>query len=86
MGGEGHSLYKNPHPRFGDLQLIVVGRFGPKDQESYPRVRRVFAACDVKLFKTTELSELIAEYRRRAKDIAERGAATERSGAQLWPS
>jgi hypothetical protein len=66
---EGRSLYENPDPKLGELQLVVVGKFRPKDQESPSRVQRVFQDYRVNLFRTSELPQLIEEIRTTGKDI-----------------
>jgi hypothetical protein len=66
---EGRSLYENPDPELGELQLVVVGKFRPKDHDSPPRVKRVFQDYGVKLFRTSDLPQLIEEIRRTGKDI-----------------
>ncbi len=47
---EGQSLYENPHAQYGEMQLFIVGKFRPKDEESLSRVRRVFQDYNVKLY------------------------------------
>jgi hypothetical protein len=66
---EGRSLYENPDPKYGELQLVVVGKFRPKDQDSTARVKRVFQDYGVKLFRTSELPQLIDEIRTTGKDL-----------------
>jgi hypothetical protein len=66
---EGQSLYKTRDPVLGDLRLLVVGKFRPKDQESPARVARVFREYGVRLYRTSELSRLIQEIRTTAKDL-----------------
>jgi hypothetical protein len=68
---EGRSLYENPDPQLGDLQLVVVGKFRPKDQDTTTQVKRVFQDYRVKLYRTSELAELIREIRTTGKDIVE---------------
>jgi hypothetical protein len=68
---EGRSLYENPDPKLGPLQLVVVGKFRPRDQESLAGVKRVFQDHRVKLFRTSEVSQLIEEIRTTGKDIEE---------------
>jgi hypothetical protein len=50
------------------LELVIVGKFRPKDRESVSRVRRVFKDYAVKLFKTSELPQLVDEFRRTGKE------------------
>jgi hypothetical protein len=68
---EGRSLYENPDPELGKLQLVLVGKFRPKDQVSPERVRRILRDYDVKLFRTSELPQLVEEIRTTGQDIAE---------------
>jgi hypothetical protein len=66
---EGRSLHETPDPKLGELQLVVVGKFRPKDQESPARVKRVFQDYGVILFRTSELPELIDMIRTTGKDL-----------------
>jgi hypothetical protein len=66
---EGRSLFDNRDPNLGELQLVIVGKFRPKDRESVSRVRRVFKDDAVKLFKTSELPQLVDEIRRTGKEF-----------------
>ena len=66
---EGRSLYENPDPQLGLLQLVVVGKFRSKDQESPARVKRVLQDYRVTLFRTSELPQLIDEIRRTGKEF-----------------
>lgn len=66
---EGRSLYEHPDPDLGKLQLVVVGRFRQRDHESQSRISRVFKEHSVKLYKTSELPNLIDEIRRTGKDL-----------------
>jgi hypothetical protein len=67
---EGRSIYEHSDPTWGKMQLVVVGQFRTKDQETPGRVRRVFDDYGVKLFKMDELATLIDEIRRTGKDIS----------------
>jgi hypothetical protein len=51
------------------MQLVVLGQFRAKDQDTPGRVRRVFDDYGVKLFKMDDLSTLIDEIRRTGKEI-----------------
>jgi hypothetical protein len=53
----------------GELQLVVIGKFRAKDQDSPTRVKRVFQDYSVKLFRTSELPQLIDEIRTTGKDF-----------------
>lgn len=66
---EGRSLFEHTHSKFGNLQLLVIGQFRPKDEESPKRVRRVFEESNVKIYSSQEIPKLIEEIRRTGKDI-----------------
>ncbi len=66
---EGRSLHDSPDPKLGDLQLVIVGKFRSRDRESPRKVKHLFEDYGVKLFRTTELPQLIDEIRRTGKDI-----------------
>lgn len=66
---EGRSLFEHPHDRFGDLQLVVVGQFRAKDNESRERVGRVLKESNVKFYAAEQLPKLIEEIRQTAKDV-----------------
>lgn len=66
---EGRSLYESPDPELGNLQLVVVGKFRPKDHDSPNRVKRVFQDYGVKLYRTSEIPQLIDEIRTTGKDL-----------------
>lgn len=66
---EGRSLYDNPDPTLGELQLVIVGQFRPKDNDSQQKVRHVFRDYGVELYRTDELPELVDKIRRTGKDL-----------------
>ena len=66
---EGESLYENPDPRLGSLQLVLVGKFGSKQSESRSGVERILKQHHVRLFAATEVDRLVDEIRRTAKDL-----------------
>jgi predicted secreted protein len=66
---EGRSIYEHQDDEFGDMQLVIVGQFRPKDEQSPTIVRRVFDDNAVKLFKFDEVPKLIDEIRRTGKEI-----------------
>jgi hypothetical protein len=70
---EGRSLYEHSDPKWGDMQLVVLGQFRAKDQETPVRVQKVFEANRVKLFRMEDLPTLIDEIRRTGKDIGGKG-------------
>jgi hypothetical protein len=67
---EGRSLYENGRSDFGDLQLVVLAKFRNDDHATIDAVRRVFDDGNVKLYKSTEVPELLDEIRRNGKDLA----------------
>jgi hypothetical protein len=67
---EGDSLYEQSDSKLGDLQLVVVGQFRPKDKESPQRVKRVLEQHNVVLYRTDEIPKLVDEIQRTGKDIA----------------
>jgi Protein of unknown function (DUF3037) len=71
---EGGSLYGNPDARLGDLQLILIGKFGSNQSESRPGVERILKEHNVRLYATTELNNLVDEIKRTAKDLSENPA------------
>ncbi len=66
---EGRSLYSEPHPEYGDLQLVVVGRFLSQGVDTNSDVRRILSEHQVQLYAEDNLSELIAEIRRTGKEL-----------------
>jgi hypothetical protein len=70
---EGKSLYENPDPELGELQLTVIGRFPAKDVETEKRVSRVFKDVGVRLFRDEHLPNLIDEIHRTGKVLSQSG-------------
>lgn len=66
---EGQSLYESPDPRLVKLQLVVFGKFGPKQSDSRSGVERILKEHHVRLFATTEIDRLVDEIRKSAKDL-----------------
>lgn len=66
---EGRAFYEHPHPDLGELQLIVVGWFRPKDRETPARVARVFSEYNVRLYRSDQLPALVDEIRRTGQDV-----------------
>jgi hypothetical protein len=71
---EGRSLYEHKDPALGELQLIVVGKFGTNKSQSRPGVERILREHNVRLYATTELNSLVDEIRRTAKEFPETDA------------
>ena len=66
---EGRSLFHNRDERFGDLQLVVVGRFSSKKANNRLLVQKILDENQVKLYSSTELDLLIADIRENGKEI-----------------
>lgn len=66
---EGRSLFEHSDSKLGALQLVVAGKFRPKDRESEKLVRRIFDDNQVKLFRTSDLPRLIDVIRNTGKDV-----------------
>jgi hypothetical protein len=66
---EGESLYEHPDPQLGQLQLIVVGRFGSRQPQSRSGVERILTEHHVRLYAATEVDRLIDEIRRTAREL-----------------
>ena len=66
---EGESLFENPDPHLGNLQLVIVGKFGSQQSESRSGVERILKQHHVRLFAATEVDRLVDEIRRTAKDL-----------------
>lgn len=66
---EGRSLYEDENAQLGALQLVVVGKFRSDDRDSPGRVKRIFEDYSVKLFKISEVPQLIDEIRTTGKEI-----------------
>lgn len=64
---EGRSLHGTPHPQYGDLQLVVVGRFLPQGSDTKTYVRQILREHQVQLYSEENLSDLIDQIRRTGK-------------------
>lgn len=64
---EGKSLYENPDSTFGPLQLTIIGKFRQGDQDSLRKVQHVLHDYGVKLYRVSDLPQLIDEVRRTGK-------------------
>ncbi len=69
---EGESLYENPDPRFGDLKLVVVGRFLARKANNRSLVEKILREHHVKLVASTEVDQLVADIRDNGKEIITR--------------
>ncbi len=68
---EGRSLFENPDPNRGPLQLVVVGRFRSRDAQTKDDVNRVLEDSHVGLYSVSELGRLIQEIRETGRDLTE---------------
>lgn len=66
---EGKSLYDNPDPHYGELQLVIVGKFRAKDSETPKRVTRVLKDFGVRLFPVDKINLLVDEIRKTGKTL-----------------
>ncbi len=66
---EGKSIFDDSHPKWGRMQLIILGQFRAKDEDTVGRVNRVFSEHHVRLIKMDDLPTLIDEIRRTGKPI-----------------
>lgn len=71
---EGESLYKNSDPQLGQLQLVIVGRFGSRKSGSRSGVERILNQHHVRLYAATEIDRLVEEIGRTAKDLPDPAA------------
>lgn len=66
---EGESLYENPDPELGRLQLILVGKFGTNQSENRSGVERILNKHRVRLFAVNEVDRLVEEIKKTARDL-----------------
>ena len=64
---EGRSLYSEAHPKYGQLQLVVVGRFLSQSVDTNSDIRRILSEHQVHLYTEDKLPVLIDEIRRTGK-------------------
>jgi len=65
---EGQLLYKNRHPAFGEMQLVVVAGFDPQVEASTQDfVKRTLQEHNVELYSFENLGPLLNDIRRSAK-------------------
>jgi Protein of unknown function (DUF3037) len=84
---QGESLYASPDPHLGQLQLIVVGKFGSKQSSSRSSVERILKEHHVRLYAATELDSLVDEIKRTAVDLPEgRAGKGQPSALYRWPT
>ncbi len=67
---EGRSLKRNPDPKLGQMQLVVVSAFRGSAQQSQDMVRDIFAENDTELYSLSEVPRLIERIRQTGKPIA----------------
>lgn len=66
---EGKSLYDDTNSKWGDMQLVVLGQFRAKDEDTPVKVNRILGEHRVRLIKLDDLSSLVDEIRRTGKPI-----------------
>lgn len=64
---EGRSLHDSTDPKYGDLQLVVVGRFLSQASDTKADVHRILEEHQVQVYSEDRLPELIDEIRRTGK-------------------
>lgn len=64
---EGHSLHQEPHPEYGPLRLVVIGRFLSQGIDVKSNVSRILREHQVQLCAEDDLSALIDDIRRNGK-------------------
>ncbi len=67
---EGDSLYQNPDPNLGELQLIVVADFQRTGRDGAAAVKELFHEYQVKLFTPETLGDLEQEIRLHGKVLS----------------
>jgi hypothetical protein len=68
---EGKSLHEHADPEFGAMQLIVVGDFRSKRDDTQRDVSRILNAHEVRLLPAWRLADLIHEILTTGKDLPE---------------
>jgi hypothetical protein len=58
---EGRSIFKHPHPQFGEMQLLVVADFETTAADARSTVADIFAESDVRLLTPDQLPSLAQE-------------------------
>lgn len=66
---EGKSLYDNPHPEFGDLQMLIVGAFTETKKADVDTAKRILESNQVRLLTSDELEILANEIRENGHEI-----------------
>ncbi|QEH31800.1 hypothetical protein OJF2_02650 [Aquisphaera giovannonii] len=66
---EGIALYREPDPRLGDLQLVVVGNFASSRRDTRDRVGRILHQGAVQLYASSEVDDLIADIQAHGKEL-----------------
>jgi hypothetical protein len=67
---EGIALYREPDPRLGDLQLVVVGNFASNQRSAQEQVRRILEQGQVQLYASSEVDDLITDIRTHGKELS----------------
>lgn len=71
---EGRSLHEITHPEYGDLQLVVVGRFLSQASDTKADVRRILDEHQVQFYSEDDLPVLVDEIRRTGKVLQSENA------------
>jgi len=53
----------------GELQLLLIGKFRDRDQDTYDVVKRTCDESNVRLFRSSEMYRLLDEIQREGKDL-----------------
>jgi hypothetical protein len=68
-GVQGFALYKQRHDQFGALQLVIAGNFASKEARAKEQVRQILRQCEVQLYASSEVDDLIADIRSHGKEL-----------------
>lgn len=67
---EGRSIFKHPHPEFGEMQLLVVADFGTTAADARNAVADIFADSDVRFFTPDQIPSLADEIAAHGKPVS----------------
>ncbi|HEY7423605.1 MAG TPA: DUF3037 domain-containing protein [Gemmataceae bacterium] len=66
---EGELLTRQPHPKLGPMQLVVVAQFGADQDDVFEAVRSIFQEKQTRLYTLDEADRLAEEIRQTAKPL-----------------
>jgi hypothetical protein len=66
---EGELLTRQPHPRLGPMQLVVVAQFGSDQEDVFHAVQQIFQEKHTRIYRLDEAEKLAEEIHRTAKPI-----------------